>query len=521
MNASPIYAKAALAFGLLAIGFSLGLLFVNAGHKRPTKTQHESPRSSKTVTKKSAKNGKGSHKAESSKRRPTPPLLLARTPIHGRPPGPAEYVKIVRVEAVPGEPFGVASLRIRIPRHSSWHADQPAEIRSSAGKVFYPTFAKTSDEENELVVRFLFKGTKSFRVQFQTVDPGLQIGCTVSPQGNLSERRQLLLDWWASFQASLGGLAGRDQQFIGDFFLDMLRRRLALPARMEPPSPETFQRLLQHRKEKSANLRDEWLDGLRSGERTVQEWNTWVDEVVDSENLAATSNHLEYYLGAGPFRRADLSRTELDGINLKHLDFEGALSFILVGAAYGRVGPRLFGKRPNGTIPALVVVLLFPFLLFTWSVWRLLVLTSREPGYAELTSNLVIGRRLLAHELPDDVDTVVDLTAEFIEPRAIRQSVAYRAFPILDADSPDPTELYDLANELRNMEGRIYLHCAQGHGRTALVAAMYLIVSQHVQSVEDAITAVQSVRPKARLNDGQIETIRLAAQRSPLRERGE
>jgi len=56
-----------------------------------------------------------------------------------------------------------------------------------------------------------------------------------------------------------------------------------------------------------------------------------------------------------------------------------AVSFLLVTAAYLGLGPRIFGKRPNGRHAWWAVALLLPFLLLTWVVWHLLRLVSREP----------------------------------------------------------------------------------------------------------------------------------------------
>jgi protein-tyrosine phosphatase len=44
------------------------------------------------------------------------------------------------------------------------------------------------------------------------------------------------------------------------------------------------------------------------------------------------------------------------------------------------------------------------------------------------------------------------------------------------------------------------IHCAQGHGRTGLVASAVLLVSGKAQTAADAIAMVQSVRPGVDLN---------------------
>ncbi len=44
------------------------------------------------------------------------------------------------------------------------------------------------------------------------------------------------------------------------------------------------------------------------------------------------------------------------------------------------------------------------------------------------------------------------------------------------------------------------IHCAQGHGRTGLVAAAVLVVFRRAQTVSEAIAMVQTVRPGIELN---------------------
>lgn len=63
-----------------------------------------------------------------------------------------------------------------------------------------------------------------------------------------------------------------------------------------------------------------------------------------------------------------------------------AASFAAVGLAYLFDHRGAFGKRSNGTLATPHVIILAPFLLFTWSVWHLARLLSREPAIAILTT---------------------------------------------------------------------------------------------------------------------------------------
>lgn len=176
-----------------------------------------------------------------------------------------------------------------------------------------------------------------------------------------------------------------------------------------------------------------------------------------------------------------------------------AVAFGLVGAAYAGVGPRIFGKRPDGRMAPLAVVLLLPYLVLLWTVWHAYRLVTRTRAWDRLNERVILGRRLMPAELPAEVTAVLDLTAEFFEPAAIVRRVRYVSCPILDArDLP----VDDLRRALAAVaeEKCVYVHCAQGHGRTGLVAAALLVVRGEAASAEEALARVREVRRGVRLN---------------------
>ena len=116
-------------------------------------------------------------------------------------------------------------------------------------------------------------------------------------------------------------------------------------------------------------------------------------------------------------------------------------NFVALGVAHGRGWHRVFGKRADGSLPWWSWLVFLPLLTYTTVVWHLIRLCSREPAHNAITENLVVGRRLLPFELAGEFDNLVDLTAEFPEPSAIRASPSYRSFPILDGGAPTPEAL--------------------------------------------------------------------------------
>ena len=191
------------------------------------------------------------------------------------------------------------------------------------------------------------------------------------------------------------------------------------------------------------------------------------------------------------------------------------VNFLVLGIAHGRGEHRIFGKRPDGTLPLWSWVLFFPLLAYTAGVWHLLRLLTREPSCHGITEQLVVGRRLLPSEVQGDFDNYIDLTAELAEPAAIRRGSSYRCVPILDGAAPSPEVLREAVRSLR--PGRTFIHCAQGHGRTGLFALAVLLESGSARNVEEGLQRLAAVRPGIRLSEQQIQCVRRYAEtRTPL-----
>ena len=171
---------------------------------------------------------------------------------------------------------------------------------------------------------------------------------------------------------------------------------------------------------------------------------------------------------------------------------------IALGWAMARGKHHLFGKRPDGSIPPWSCVVFFPFLATTYAVWNLTRLVRSEPAYNIVNEQLVVGRRLLPSEWREECDNYLDLTAEFSEPAALGKLPAYVSFPILDASAPSPGSLEELLRRLK--PGRTFVHCAQGHGRTGLVAIAILLKSGAASTVEEGLQMLKAKRPAVGIN---------------------
>lgn len=189
-----------------------------------------------------------------------------------------------------------------------------------------------------------------------------------------------------------------------------------------------------------------------------------------------------------------------------------AASLCAVAIAYLGFGVSVFGKRADGTIHVISSIILLPYLAYVWATWHLLRLIVLEEAFHEISKNLTIGRRLLPSEFPGEVEAVVDLTCELCEPSHVRTSYAYYAFPMLDGVVPSAEALAGLSRQLDEIKGHIYIHCAQGHGRTGLVAAALLLQQDSAKDVAAAVALIVEKRPAIRFGRKHLACLASALQ---------
>ncbi len=178
-----------------------------------------------------------------------------------------------------------------------------------------------------------------------------------------------------------------------------------------------------------------------------------------------------------------------------------ALSFGAAGAGYLGLGATVFGKRDDGSVSVGRALVMAPYLLFGWIAWRAVGL-GREPAFDQVTPWLYLGRRPAGH-LPPDATAVIDLTAEFPVDRRLLGDRAYLCLPTLDGHVPDEQSLRRLVEQAHALGGVLYVHCAYGHGRSALVAGALLRLRGEVSSADEAIARMKAARPRVRLSTSQ------------------
>lgn len=175
----------------------------------------------------------------------------------------------------------------------------------------------------------------------------------------------------------------------------------------------------------------------------------------------------------------------------------------LMALGYLGLGARVLGKSRAGRRAGWAWVLLAPVLASMWLVRRALRLVLDEPDWDEVVPGVYVGRIVATEKLPEDTALVVDLTAEFVEPARTRARFPYLCLPTLDGTAPAAADLAALVDEVAAHPGPIYVHCAAGHGRSAMVAAAVLVARGLAADLDDAEARMKRVRPRIRLTGDQ------------------
>ena len=187
-----------------------------------------------------------------------------------------------------------------------------------------------------------------------------------------------------------------------------------------------------------------------------------------------------------------------------------AASVVLIAFGYWGRGARVYGKREGR--PALWARIVHGFTRQGHEVSRR-IYARQCNAWDALLPGLLIGRQLDATEVEDlraeGVVAVLDLTAEFSEPKALTE-LTYLNIPILDLTAPSEFELQTalsfIAGEMR--KGKVYLHCKIGYSRTAAIAGCHLIQAGHAKTPEEAMAMLRKVRPSIVIRPEAEATIR-------------
>jgi protein-tyrosine phosphatase len=183
----------------------------------------------------------------------------------------------------------------------------------------------------------------------------------------------------------------------------------------------------------------------------------------------------------------------------------------LYAAAGHNPGPYLKGARAPWLQP-----LFLPFRAVAWLVtlsarlWR-----WRSPAISEIAPGLYLGVRLFLPEAVRleqlGVRCVLDLCAELpTNVRLTRAPFERLQVPVLDRCAPVPDEVERAAEWVaaqRAAGHAVYIHCAFGRGRSAMVAAAVLLRLGLARSADEAIEQLVRARRVVSIKGAQYRAL--------------
>lgn len=169
------------------------------------------------------------------------------------------------------------------------------------------------------------------------------------------------------------------------------------------------------------------------------------------------------------------------------------LNLFIMSVAYTLNRPQyILGKVKSGKINPLLLFLNLPWLLFSWSIFRLQMWVSREDIVNQIKgSKLYISSRPLDNFDYTSYDIVIDLTAEFLKDNVPKDK--YICYPNLDAITL--STYYEDAMDFKDK--KVLVHCANGHGRSSLFVAKLLMDLDLVGNFEEGLALIKKSRPLA------------------------
>jgi hypothetical protein len=177
-----------------------------------------------------------------------------------------------------------------------------------------------------------------------------------------------------------------------------------------------------------------------------------------------------------------------------------ATAVFVVGLGYLGLGPKVFGKRADGSLRPLQSVILLPYHVVAFARMHWDALRHREDPWHLVSDGLYLGRRTSRSALPPGTRIVVDLTAEMPRIEGLGSEIRYHVLPTLDATAPTPEPFVRLVSALVDEPGPIFVHCAAGHGRSATFAAALLTARGLARDAAEAEAILKRSRPLVHLH---------------------
>lgn len=161
-------------------------------------------------------------------------------------------------------------------------------------------------------------------------------------------------------------------------------------------------------------------------------------------------------------------------------------------------------NQRTGQIPGGTMILMAPYFFVAngwWLVRHKLVLQWVENPYDKVASDgqgdIYVGRWPLYYpsQFPTTATGVVDVTAEWWARDCVTRGRNYLCLPSLDCDMPDTMAMLRGARKVaREWNGGLYVHCANGHGRSSCFAALVMLFRRQASSWREAFKMMRTHR---------------------------
>ena len=181
-----------------------------------------------------------------------------------------------------------------------------------------------------------------------------------------------------------------------------------------------------------------------------------------------------------------------------------AIACALTALAYATANPRWLQKCSGNPTPAAEWILL-PVTLIA-RLWQMRWL-RRQPAWHEVSPGVFFGRQLTDSEARIFLAShpnlaVIDLTAESKEATPFREQAHYFPLPVLDLTEPDAEARTRACAIIRDQlaHGPVFIHCLLGFGRSAHIAAAWLLASGRCTDADEAVKAIRACDPAVVLN---------------------
>lgn len=170
--------------------------------------------------------------------------------------------------------------------------------------------------------------------------------------------------------------------------------------------------------------------------------------------------------------------------------------------------PACLQKAPDGhrTLPARLALL--PARLASRGIQFAQVLYTSEPAWTLVSPGVYVGRQPWSKaDLPSDVTIVLDLTTEFEPAAEVQAAVSqYITLPAMDGTLPPADVLEPVLRDVASRrDAVVYVHCAYGHGRSAVCAALIAFMRLEYPDWRTAMCAFRKLRPRVNFNQTQAQ----------------